>query len=95
MRRRLGMLALAFLFALPGWSDDVPGAQKKQAEVGMTDSELLEVLGRPKKIARQILFRRHLEQWTYDAPPLRIELHCVRGQKARVTSVHSLLPRKE
>jgi hypothetical protein len=70
---------------------DASAPQKGEIRKGMTADEVRVRLGPPTKVARQILFRRHLEQWTYDAPiGLRIELDCVRGQNAQVASVHSL-----
>ena len=46
------------------------------------------LLGKPKTVARQILYRRYLEQWTYDRPvPLRLLFHCPRGQEPRLLAV--------
>jgi hypothetical protein len=89
------MLGLALLLFIPAWGDERPPDLKKQAEVGMDETQLIRALGRPKKIARQILFRRHIEQWSYDSPRVQVELECLRGQSARVTSVQSLEARKE
>src|SRR5262245_47567465 len=62
---------------------------------GISAKEVQASLGLPRKIARQILYRRHLEQWTYDAPiSVRVELDCVRGQEPHVISVHSLRSQK-
>jgi hypothetical protein len=79
--------------------ENVPanGARRKPPHVkqGMSAGEVRDRLGAPKKVARQILFRRHLEQWTYDAPiPVRVELDGVRGQEPRVVSVHPLRSEK-
>jgi hypothetical protein len=61
-----------------------------QIRPGMTASEVIESLGQPQRVARQILFRRYLEQWTYDAPAgLVLELDCLRGQDPRVLTVHA------
>ena len=62
---------------------------------GMTAAELIDLHGKPQKIVRQILFRRHVEQWTYTEPiSVRVELQALRGQEARVVSVHSLRSKK-
>jgi hypothetical protein len=90
MRLICGMLGLMLLSTLLAGADERPVVQKKQAKVGMSEADILDALGRPPKIARQILFRRHIEQWTYDNPPIRVELDCVRGQPARATSVRFL-----
>ena len=74
---------------------DKAGAGDNGVQKGMSPDRVQKLLGRPKKIARQILFRRHLEQWTYDPPTaMRIEFDCIRGQEAHVVSVHSLRPQK-
>jgi hypothetical protein len=67
---------------------------KGKPRVGMTAAETRHLLGPPKRIARLILYRRHLEQWSYEEPPLRIELSCVRGQEVRIVSVHPLRSEK-
>ena len=60
---------------------------------GMPQPEVRELLGPPKRIARQILYRRYLEQWVYDGPkPLRIEFQCVRGEEPKILTVHPLTP---
>ena len=69
---------------------DLHGVKK-----GMKMAEVYDKFKKPNRIARQFLFRRHLEQWTYDAPfELRIEFNCVRGEEAHVISVHSLRSKK-
>jgi hypothetical protein len=95
MRLLSGTLALVLLFTIPIGADKRPPAQKKQAEIGMSEAELVDALGRPQRVARQILFRRHVEQWTYDSRQVRVELDCVRGKPARVTSVRSLRLQKD
>lgn len=58
---------------------------------GMAQSDVRRRLGPPRHMARQILYRRYLEQWVYEAPRnLRIEFDCPRGQPARVLHVHAL-----
>jgi hypothetical protein len=75
------------------WVADPQGpAPLKPAQVrpGMTAAEVVEGLGQPQRIARQVLFRRFLEQWSYDTPPgLVIEFDCLKGQDSRVLTVHS------
>src|SRR5947209_5234554 len=47
---------------------------------GMTATEVRQLLGSPKRVTRQVVFRRHVEQWLYEAPaPCRVELMCERG----------------
>jgi hypothetical protein len=57
-------------------------------QAARTPAEVQEVLGTPKQTARQILYRRYLEQWHYDAPlPLCVVFECRRGQEPRLQSV--------
>src|ERR1700722_5188275 len=35
---------------------------------GLTAEQVRQVLGAPKRVARQILYLRYFEQWVYDAP---------------------------
>jgi hypothetical protein len=52
---------------------------------GMTPKEVGERLGPPKRIARQILYHRYLEQWIYDQPnPGRIQFDCPRGRQPQM-----------
>jgi hypothetical protein len=61
----------------------------RQVRAGMTPKEVRNLVGRPARIARQILYRRYLEQWSYDNPRLVwIEFNCVKGQEPYVLAVH-------
>jgi hypothetical protein len=83
------------------WGDEVgtltggaAGADTVVKE-GMRTDQVIALLKPPKKVARQILLGKHLEQWTYDEPiALRIEIRGFRGQEAHVVSVHSLRSKK-
>jgi hypothetical protein len=51
-------------------------------ERGMTPEQVRAKVGSPKRIARQLLYHRYLEQWIYDQPSLtRLTFDCQRGQK--------------
>jgi hypothetical protein len=62
---------------------------------GTPQAEVLRRLGPPKHTARQILYRRYLEQWVYEGPnAVRIEFDCVRGKEPQILTVQPLtLPR--
>lgn len=78
----------------PRTPEDAPAANRGVSK-GMPASKVIEIVGQPRRIARQILFRSHVEQWSYEEPiDLRIELRGVRGQEAQVVSVHSLRSKK-
>ena len=56
-----------------------------------TAAEAEDVLGKPKQIARQILYGRYVEQWTYDEPiPVRIEFDWRKGQEKQILTVQPL-----
>jgi hypothetical protein len=47
----------------------------------MSPDEVREVLGPPRRVARQLLYHRYLEQWLYEAPGSpRLTFDCRRGQ---------------
>jgi hypothetical protein len=58
-----------------------------------TPDEILEVLGprTAKSVQRQVLFRRYLEQWVFEAPiGLCVVFEAPRGQEPRVKQVFAL-----
>jgi hypothetical protein len=60
---------------------------------GMSQAEVQRLLGPPQRVARQILYRRYLEQWVYEGPnAVRIEFDCVRGKEPQILTVHPLTP---
>ena len=68
-----------------------PASGPVQVRIGMTEDEVRRLLGPPRRFGRQILFRRYLEQWTYDRPvPLWIEFNAIQGQELQVQTVHEL-----
>lgn len=70
-----------------------PAAAGTHLAPGMTRDDVLRRLGPPKRIARQILYRRYLEQWIYEGlNPMRIEFDCVRGKEPHILTVQSLTP---
>jgi hypothetical protein len=70
---------------------DEPKAPPAQAELptkGMTAAAVRDKYGAPKRLARQIFYRRHLEVWTYDPPHnFQVEFDCPRGEDPTVLSV--------
>lgn len=71
-----------------------PRTVADQIRPGMTADTVRGVMGGPpKRIARQILYRRHLELWTYETPvPLWIEFTCIRGREPCVSAIHREIP---
>jgi hypothetical protein len=55
---------------------------------GTSAGEVRKLLGSPKRMARQLLYRRAIEQWHYDEPAkMLINFEHTKGQEARVLSV--------
>jgi hypothetical protein len=63
------------------WTEEEWERAVERLRPGMTPEQVREALGTPRRIGRQILYQRYLEQWVYDSPrPLRLEFDCRRGQ---------------
>jgi hypothetical protein len=95
----LGLTALSMSLPVPAANDDDPRRsnflQIFRKDKDLSPEKVIELLGRPQRKSRQILYRRHIEQWTYDPPlGLCVEFNCVLGQKPRLLSVHLLRRRK-
>jgi hypothetical protein len=83
---------LIFGFSSPAGGDDKTGENKEELvqafarlEPGMTPEQVRAKLPSPKRVARQLLYHRYLEQWIYDQPfTARLTFDCHRGQKPRL-----------
>ncbi len=86
-----GMAMLAVDLTASGRADDADKpADLSRLHKGLTQAQVRQFLGPPNHVARQILYRRYLEQWVYDGPnPVRIEFDCVRGNKPQIITVHA------
>jgi hypothetical protein len=97
---RVGLLlSSALLFCVialcQGRGDEPQPIENHGIRKDITAAKVMERLGQPKRIARQILLGRHVEQWSYEEPILlRIELRGARGEETRVGSVHPLRSKK-
>jgi len=70
-------------------------AEATRRLLDLPPARVRELLGPPKSVARQILYRRYLEQWTYDQPAaLRVVFHCPKGQEPRLKEVRWVRPEK-
>jgi hypothetical protein len=56
----------------------------------MSLEEVRPLVGQPKHVYRQILFRRHLEQWQFDEDAGWVELNCIRGEAPYVLNSQSV-----
>jgi hypothetical protein len=63
------------------WTEEEWTQRVERLRPGMTIQQVRDLLGDPRRIARQVLYQRYLEQWVYESPlPLRLEFDCRRGQ---------------
>lgn len=95
-----GLLATVLIFC-PLVAAERPAveAPKQEPEVkdkaaalhpGMTAAQVRELLGPPKRTAREILYARYVEQWTYDEPAVRIEFEWRKGKEKQIQTVQTL-----
>jgi hypothetical protein len=62
----------------------------KRLKPGLTADEVRQILGPPKRVARQILYMRYREMWTYEVPfDLLIDFDGRKGASPRLISVHA------
>ncbi len=87
MRRIHLVLASGLLLALPGHCLTQPERAISDIKKDMTAEEVEAALGNPDRVARQILFRRYLEQWTYSKWATIVELNCLPGEPPRVVNI--------
>lgn len=86
MRDILCLLLLAAVSQAAQKEDDQAILAKLQR--GMSQDEVRKLLGQPPRVARQILYHRHLEQWLYDKPvSVRLEFDCLRGKESQLISI--------
>jgi hypothetical protein len=58
-------------------------------EVIHSPAEAREILGPPHQVSRQVLYRRYLEEWTYERPlPLSLVFSRRTGELPRLQAVH-------
>jgi hypothetical protein len=65
-----------------------------RVNLGMTQEQVREILGNPTTKARQILFREHVEVWSYSRESAVVEFRCLKGQRPTVVNVHRTDPAK-
>jgi hypothetical protein len=85
---RCAVLLLALLLRPPTLAAEQP-EWLADVRKDMTAAEVQKLLAprKPDRVARQILFRRHLEQWIFDDSGVRIEFDCLPGEEPRVLQV--------
>lgn len=63
--------------------------------IGLSPDEVRRLLGPPLKISFQFVYRRQLEQWTYEQPaPAWLSFTCTKGQVPRLQTVQIAFPGK-
>jgi hypothetical protein len=69
-----------------GWAADK--FPSPDAQAGKPAKEVRQQYGQPVRIPRQILYRRHIEQWVYENPrSIRVQVSCSRSDEPVVTRV--------
>src|SRR5947208_2472399 len=92
MRRQFNRLS-RWLFVVGSSLVSTSGVRAQQPSTpnvrpGQSPNEVRDRLGPPVRVARQVLFRRYIEQWVYDLPqPVRVEFSCARGRDPYVSAV--------
>jgi hypothetical protein len=75
-----------------GWApagENAAGGRLEALSPGMTAAEVRRQVGPPTRMARQIVSRRYLEQWSYDGPVAYwLEFNCQKGAEPRLTAIH-------
>ena len=62
----------------------------QQRGLGLSTQEVRQLLGPPEHVSSQILYRRQIEQWSYDLPAsLSLIFLCTKGQMPHLQTVHS------
>jgi hypothetical protein len=91
-RALVRFLAIAVVGAIALGHHSAPAQNRPAGAVGgirrgMSVNEVTKLLGPPKRVTRQILFRRHIEQWKFDDSSIRIDFNCVRGEEPYVLNI--------
>ena len=76
---RPGLILIALLLAAAPGSPEPP--RSGGVRLGMTAEQVTAAWGPPAQVSRQVLFRRHIEQWRYANPARRVEFNCVHGER--------------
>jgi hypothetical protein len=86
------ILTAALSDALQG-GNSAPPPDLAQLRQGMTAAEVRALLGPPKRVGRQVVHKRCLEQWVYETPfAVRIDFDWVQGRPSQILTVHSISP---
>jgi hypothetical protein len=85
-----GLLGAVAIVQIGSEALAAPPVDMDQIKPGMTADEVRKLLGPPKSTARQVLYGRYLEQWTYDVPAIRIEFDWRKGRPKQIQTVQTL-----
>jgi hypothetical protein len=79
------LASLVFLLGAFGWTTD-DEFTTLDARAGMPAKVVRQQYGQPVRIPRQVLYRRHIEQWVYENPQsFRVLVSCSRSDEPVVT----------
>ena len=81
--RQMALIFGIFVTSLPAQEPASPGIR-----VGMPAADVQHLLGVPRRIVRQLLYRRHIEQWVYENPQeIRVQISWNPAEVPIVTGV--------
>ena len=87
MKDPISFALLALFLGASAWAaaDEVTS---RNAYAGRLAKEIRQQYGPPLRIPRQVLYRRHIEQWVYENPrSIRVHVSCSRSDEPVVTRV--------
>jgi len=66
-----------------------PAAKFAELRPGMTAEEVSRHLNnqKPERVIRQIIYRRHIEQWLYEDGSVRLQFDCRPSEEPRLNAV--------
>jgi hypothetical protein len=83
----VALVFVVFLDRMPVLQATADDRSVREIKKDMTADEVQSLIGKPGRVARQILFRRHLEQWIYDDMNAVVEFNCRASEEPRVVQV--------
>lgn len=88
MRRSLAILAMMLVMETSRAQAPV---NLRTLTLGDKAEHVRQLLGRPQRVSRQVLFLRTIEQWHYGMPhQVRLTFEAPRGQQAHLVSVQQV-----
>lgn len=80
---------LGLMFSTAPLAAKEPAARFAELRPGMTALEVSRLLNnqKPERVIRQIIYRRHIEQWLYEHGSVRLQFDCRSSEEPRLNAV--------